>query len=93
MSDMRSRSHSKGEVDYRVIHRVAPYLWPAGEREARVRVVGAMLALIFAKIATVLTPVGFMYAVDGLAEGAPAPETWLMAPVALVLFYGFARIA
>ena len=93
MSDMRSRSHSGGEVDFRVIRRVAPYLWPEGERQAKIRVVGAMVALILAKIATVLTPVGFMYAVDGLAEGAPAPATWLMAPVALVLFYGFARVA
>ncbi len=93
MNDMRSRSHSGGEVDFRVIRRVAPYLWPDGEREAKIRVVGAMVALILAKIATVLTPVGFMYAVDGLAEGAPAPATWLMAPVALVIFYGVARIA
>lgn len=93
MNDMRSRSHSGGEVDFRVIRRVAPYLWPDGEREAKVRVVGAMVALILAKIATVLTPVGFMYAVDGLAEDAPEPATWLMAPVALVIFYGVARIA
>ncbi|MFN3260172.1 MAG: ABCB family ABC transporter ATP-binding protein/permease [Pikeienuella sp.] len=93
MNDMRSRSHSGGEVDFRVIRRVAPYLWPDGEREAKIRVVGAMAALILAKIATVLTPVGFMYAVDGLAADAPAPATWLMAPVALVLFYGFARVA
>lgn len=93
MTDMRSRSHSGGEVDFRVIRRVAPYLWPEGEREAKIRVVGAMVALILAKIATVLTPVGFMYAVDGLGEGAPEPATWLMAPVALVLFYGFARVA
>lgn len=90
---MNNGGHSAGQVDWTVIRRVAPYLWPEGEREARVRVIGAMVALILAKVATVLTPVGFMYAVDALAKDAPPATTWIMTPVALVIAYGFARIS
>ncbi|MEX2517981.1 MAG: ABC transporter ATP-binding protein/permease [Paracoccaceae bacterium] len=93
MRSMNGRDHSAGQVDWSVVRRVAPYLWPAGEREARVRVVGAMIALALAKVATVLTPVGFMYAVDALAKDAPPATTWIMTPVALVIAYGFARIS
>lgn len=93
MRDMSSRSHSGGNADWRVIRRVAPYLWPSDSRDARIRVVLAMGALILAKIATVLTPVGYMYAVDALAEGAPPATVWLMTPIALVIVYGLARVA
>ncbi|MEM7546721.1 MAG: ABC transporter ATP-binding protein/permease [Pseudomonadota bacterium] len=76
-----------------MVRRVAPFLWPKDDREARVRVIIAMVALIFAKVATVLTPVGYMYAVDAMAEDAPPATIWIMTPVALVIVYGLARIA
>ena len=90
MRSAQSRSHTGGSPDIRVIKRVSPYLWPKGETNAKVRVVIALAALILAKIATVLTPVVYMYAVDELTENAS--DAWYMAPVALVIAYGMARV-
>ena len=81
---------------WRTIRRVSPYLWPADDREARVRVTLAMLALLAGKAATVVTPVFFKAAVDALAPtGGAAKTAWLVAagPVALTLFYGVMRLA
>ncbi len=93
MNTMRGRVHSDGAVEWGVVRRVAPYLWPKGDREVRLRVGGAMAALIVSKLATVATPVAFMWAVDALAKDAPIADVWWMAPVALVIAYGALRIA
>ncbi|MEO1614058.1 MAG: ABC transporter transmembrane domain-containing protein, partial [Pseudomonadota bacterium] len=90
---MSGRGATDGEADIRVIKRVAPYLWPKGDTEARVRVVLALSSLILAKLATVVTPVFYMWAVDGLAEDAAPADVWYMIPVILVIAYGVARIA
>jgi len=80
--------------DLRVIGRVAPHLWPPGDREARARVVAALAFLLLAKFATVATPVAFKYAVDGLNDAAADPRAVLLSlPVWLVLAYGAARLA
>ena len=81
---------------WRTIRRVAPYLWPAGDREVKVRVVAAMAALVLGRIAAVVTPFFFKAAVDGLAPADPAARAaYLVAagPVALTLFYGLMRLA
>jgi ABC-type transport system involved in Fe-S cluster assembly fused permease/ATPase subunit len=82
---------------WRTIRRVAPYLWPAGDRGARLRVVFALVALVLAKVATVATPFLFREAVDLLApegEGEARAHFLLVAgPVGLVLAYGFMRFA
>ncbi|MEO1330403.1 MAG: ABC transporter ATP-binding protein/permease [Pseudomonadota bacterium] len=52
-----------------IVRRVSPYLWPRGETEIQVRVVLAMLLLLSAKIATVVTPFFFKAAVDALGQG------------------------
>ncbi|MDG1969744.1 MAG: ABC transporter ATP-binding protein/permease [Paracoccaceae bacterium] len=88
---MNSRDHTGGSPDIRVIQRVAPYLWPKGDTGARIRVVIAMIALVAAKLATVGTPILYMWAVDGLTDPAETP-IWLLTPVALVIAYGVARI-
>ena len=93
MRSMTSRDHTGGKTDLRVIRRVAPYLWPKGDAGARIRVVIALGALLLAKLATVITPVFYMWAVDGLAEDAPLAEVWWLAPVFLVIAYGVARVA
>lgn len=93
MRGMSGKKSGSSEIDWKVVLRVSPYLWPKGDREARWRVVAAMVALLVAKIATVLTPVAYMYAVDALAEDAPPATIWLMTPVAMVIIYGIARIA
>ena len=81
---------------WRTIRRVAPYLWPAGDREVKVRVVAAMAALVLGRLAAVVTPFFFKAAVDGLAPADPAAQAgYLVAagPVALTLFYGLMRLA
>ena len=92
MRSMNSRDHTGGSPDIRVIQRVAPYLWPKGDTGARIRVVIALVALVAAKLATVGTPILYMWAVDELTTPTEAP-IWLLTPVALVIAYGVARIS
>ncbi|MBP7000097.1 ABC transporter ATP-binding protein/permease [Amaricoccus sp.] len=79
---------------WRIIRKVGPHLWPEGDREARVRVGLAILALLVAKGATVVTPFFFKEAVDGLApaaqDGAPGYLLALGA-IGLTLAYGLMR--
>ena len=49
------------------IRSLLPYLWPAGDPGARVRVVLAMGLLLLAKLATVYVPVIYGRIVDALA--------------------------
>ena len=78
----------------RTIRSVAPYLWPDGNRPAKMRVVLAMVALALAKVIAVITPFFYKAAVDSLA-GAD-PENLLLAgvlgAVGLTVAYGGARI-
>ncbi|WP_369412854.1 ABCB family ABC transporter ATP-binding protein/permease [Neoroseomonas alba] len=71
--------------------RIAPYLWPKGETELRIRVVAALVLLAAAKVANVLVPILYAKAVDTLA-----PKTGIAAaatiPVALILGYGLLRV-
>src|SRR5690606_12364850 len=81
---------------WRTIRKVSPYLWPAGDRGGRIRVVLALLALILAKVATVATPFFFKAAVDALAPEAGAGQTaWLLGAGAIgaTLAYGVLRFA
>ena len=72
MSDAAGLAEGGYASAARTIRRVTPYLWPEGERAVRTRVVLAMLALVAAKFATVVTPFFFKSAVDGLAPADPA---------------------
>jgi len=82
-----------GNPDIRTIRRVVPYLWPAGEPAMKLRVVGAMLALLMSKVATVATPVVFKYAVDALTPGAEPSAALFVGAVGLVVAYGVMRLA
>ena len=92
MRTFSSRQHTGGKPELRVVRRVAPYLWPKDNRNARIRVVVAMVSLIVAKLATVGTPFLYMWAVDALG-GDLVSDAWWLAPVFLVIAYGGARIA
>ncbi|MGF1659342.1 MAG: ABCB family ABC transporter ATP-binding protein/permease [Rubrimonas sp.] len=84
----------RAEIETRVLRRVAPYLWPTDDREAKLRVLAALGFLVLAKIATVATPAVFKFAVDALdASGADREALLLSVPVWLVLAYGLARLA
>ncbi|KOF54003.1 metal ABC transporter permease [Achromobacter sp. DMS1] len=66
-----------------------PYLWPAGERGLKIRVVAALLCLFAAKGATVYVPVLYKHAVDALSGGAPGA---VAVPLGFILAYGAARV-
>ncbi len=81
---------------WQTIKRVTPYLWPKNRFWLRVRVVLAMLALVLAKVATALTPLFFIAAVDALTpEKASGSVGWLVgvSAVGLVIGYGAMRLA
>ncbi|HLH90197.1 MAG TPA: ABC transporter ATP-binding protein/permease [Xanthobacteraceae bacterium] len=85
-----------------------PYIWPADRLDLRLRVVGALVLLLFAKLATIAVPFTFKWATDALAGHPDAPPmlhgatqggwldswvTWtLAAPILLTLVYGGMRI-
>ena len=93
MRSTRRRPQTGGDADLRVIQRVAPYLWPRGDRGARIRVALAMVALLAAKLTTVATPMIYMAAVDGLGGEGDLPNLWIFTPVMLVVAYGVARVS
>jgi ATP-binding cassette subfamily B protein len=76
---------------FRALIRLAPYLWPKGETELRIRVVAALVLLAAAKATNVLVPMLYAHAVDALApkSGVGAAVT---VPVALLLGYGLLRV-
>jgi ATP-binding cassette, subfamily B, heavy metal transporter len=82
-----SRSASGG----RIIRRVIPYLWPAGQSWVRNRVIVALVLLVLSKVVAVITPFFYKGAVDALAgEGA----AWMLAAgaIGLTMAYGIARL-
>jgi ATP-binding cassette, subfamily B, heavy metal transporter len=81
---------------WQTIRKVGPYLWPADDRAVRVRVMLALAALFASKVATVITPFFFKWAVDGLAPEAGTDDTaylLLGGAVGLTVAYGVLRLA
>ncbi len=79
----------------RTIRRVLPYLWPEDNREIRVRVVLALVALVLARVISVLTPFFYKGAVDAMApSGGEANATVFLVAgaVGLTIAYGVARL-
>ncbi len=96
MRGLKGRQHTDGAAEWSVVSQVVPYLWPEGETSAKLRVVAAVFFLILAKVATVITPFFYKYAVDAIApmEGGEIPQiAFIAAPVALVAAYCTARVA
>ncbi len=69
---------------------LAPWLWPKGEPELRLRVVAAVVFLVLAKAANVMVPIAYARAVDALS---PKGAGLLAVPVAMVVGYGVLRMA
>jgi ATP-binding cassette subfamily B protein len=69
---------------------LAPYLWPKGNIELRVRVVLAMAFLLLSNIAMILIPIVYGRAVDALSGKA---GRIVVVPVALIAAYGLARLS
>ena len=68
---------------------LAPYLWSRGGREAKLRVVAALLLLAASKIATVYIPIIYGQIVDAFGTGENAV---LVLPVALIVGFGILRV-
>jgi ABC-type transport system involved in Fe-S cluster assembly fused permease/ATPase subunit len=90
---------TKRDPSARTIQMLLPYLWPPGDRMAKLRVVAAVICLILAKVATVYVPILYSRAVDHLAPrgahamgGGPAAAA-ITVPVALIIGYCLLRIA
>ena len=79
-----------------VLRELAPYIWPAGRPDLRMRVVMALIALIIAKAITLLVPIAYKSVVDlltGEATGKEITAVGLAAsPVFLIVAYGVGRV-
>ncbi|MDA0786876.1 MAG: ABC transporter ATP-binding protein/permease [Proteobacteria bacterium] len=77
-------------AELRAIRALAPYMWPKGQIEMRVRVAIAMFLLVAAKVATVAVPAVFGKAVDALEANATGAA--VAVPVSLLIGYGLLRV-
>src|SRR5450756_1002883 len=91
-------SAERGALLTTVIH-LWPYIWPSDRRDLKRRVIGAMVLLLAAKLATIAVPFTFKWAIDALAGQGSAPvaaSEWLVwalaVPVAMTIAYGGVRI-
>jgi ATP-binding cassette subfamily B protein len=76
------------------VRQLWPYLWPSDRPDLKVRVVLALVALVVAKVVTVLVPYAFGWATDALAPrtGADVATVALSVPILLVVAYGSGRL-
>jgi ATP-binding cassette, subfamily B, heavy metal transporter len=101
MRRMRRSNHTPAPADLppplrvdrsttQTIVSLLPYMWPAGNPGARIRVVIALVFMVLSKVATVYVPVIYGRIVDSLA---PKDDTAaFVIPVALIVAYGAIRI-
>ena len=87
-----SSEEARDRSDWATIRTLLPFLWPAGNTGARVRVVLALLSMIMAKVAIIYVPILFGQAVDSMPALAEAGMAASL-PVGLILAYGLARVA
>ena len=74
----------------RTILRVVPYLWPRDRFDVRLRVILALVLLVFAKAVINFAPFLYRDAVNALTESGNSP--FLLGAVGLTVAYGGARI-
>jgi ATP-binding cassette subfamily B protein len=87
-TDAKTSEATPGE-QMRALRSLGPYLWPKNDLELKVRVVIAVILVIFAKLFSVAIPYILKVVVDAL----PKAETALAsAPIALIVIYGLVRI-
>src|SRR5512136_896702 len=98
-SDSESHiSANRGALLTTIIH-LWPYIWPSDRRDLKLRVLGSLVVLLAAKLATIAVPFTFKWATDALAGHGTAPvaaSDWLLwalaAPIAMTIAYGGTRI-
>src|SRR5215510_10011007 len=94
-------SGERGTLLSTLVH-LWPYIWPGERVDLKLRVVAAMVLLLFAKLATIAVPFTFKWATDALAgQGGPTDSsssssswlTWVIAaPILMTIAYGGMRI-
>ena len=80
---------------FRTLLNLWPFMWPADRPDLKKRVMLATLALVAAKVVTVLVPYAFAWATDALAGESRGPSPlplFLLTPLMLVLAYNVGRI-
>ena len=79
-----------------VLRELAPYIWPAGRPDLRMRVVMALIALIIAKAITLVVPIAYKSVVDLLTGEATGKEITALgvaaSPAFLIIAYGVGRV-
>ena len=70
-----------------------PFLWPNNRKDLRIRIIFALLSMILAKVASVYTPLILGDAVDSLTDLSSGINLLLYVPIAIIISYGFVRIA
>jgi ABC-type transport system involved in Fe-S cluster assembly fused permease/ATPase subunit len=79
-----------------VLRELAPYIWPAGRPDLRMRVVWAMVALVIAKAITLTVPIAYKAIVDLLTGEVTGKEITAIglaaSPVFLIVAYGVGRV-
>ncbi len=91
---MNNNTDTERRSGWSTIKSVAPYLWPADNTGIKVRVVLAMIALVFAKVLTVTTPFFFKAAIDSMSPDILAEPVVMMVSgtIGLVIAYGTMRL-
>jgi ATP-binding cassette, subfamily B, heavy metal transporter len=88
-------SAERGALLRTVIH-LWPYIWPSDRNDLKLRVLGAMLMLLAAKLATIAVPFTFKWATDALAGNSATGSDWIAwaiaAPVLMTIAYGGMRM-
>ncbi len=96
VASARPSEHDQREAgQFQTLLELMPCLWPAGRADLKARVVIAFVALVAAKVVTVVTPFAFKYAVDALSgpDATTLSAVTLAAiPLAMILAYGFGRM-
>ncbi len=87
----RTHAGRKREPDFEwgALKSLAPYLWPQGHVDIKLRVVAAMTMLACAKFATVYVPYVYKLMVDLFSDPARLP---VELPLALLVGYGALRV-
>jgi ATP-binding cassette, subfamily B, heavy metal transporter len=79
-----------------VLRKLAPYVWPAGRPDLRMRVVMALVALIISKAITLAVPIAYKAIVDLLTGETTGKEITAIglaaSPVFLIVAYGVGRV-
>ena len=77
----------------RTVRSLGPYIWPKNRLDLKLRVLGAMMLLLVAKLVTIAVPYSFKWATDSLT--GTTTHDWIPAllagPVVLTIVYGVLR--